>query len=110
MTQQPSLQGRCSRGVKCLNVLTVLLVLLDLPLAATAPMNILMIEGAAGRRVLWAEVLGGVIIGYPLLAITCVVGSVMFARANRAEESLLSAILPFWVAVPLVIFIGVQWV
>jgi hypothetical protein len=102
MTPQTPRKGRCSWGVKCLNVLTVLLVLLDLPLAATAPMNIGMIEGAAGRRVAWAEAAGGLMMVYPLLAIPCVIGSVVLAGKNRADASLLSAILPYGVVVPLV--------
>ena len=109
MAKKSANLGRVSRGVTCLNVLTIVLVVLDLPLAATAPMNIVMIEGAAGRRVLWAEMLGGLTIVYPLLAIPCVIGSVMLARRNQAEESLLTAILPFFVFVCLVMTIILNW-
>ena len=109
MDKQSASRGRCSWGVICLNALTVLLALLDLPIAITAPMNIGMTEGAAGRRVLWAEWSGGLAMIYPLAAIALVSLSVGFARDHQPDKSLLFAIVPFFIAVPLITLMIVYW-
>ena len=92
-----------------LNMLTVLLVVLDLPFALTAPMNIGMTGAAASGSVLWAQVLGGLMMIYPLLAIASIIWSVMLARAHLVIQSLLFAILPLLVVVPIVAIIIIHW-
>lgn len=68
-----------------------------------------MTEGAAGGPVLWAELLGILMMSYPLLAIGCVIWSVMQARAHRANEALLFAVLPFFIAAPVFVLMVLNW-
>jgi hypothetical protein len=46
---------------------------------------------------------------YPLLAVGCVIWSVMRARAHRANESLLFAVLPFFMAAPVFVLMVLHW-
>jgi hypothetical protein len=108
-TKQLSKRGRCSWGVICLNVLTGLFVILDLPFALTAPMFIGMTASGVGADAGWAVLLGLLMMLYPLLAIACIVWSVMRARARQANESLVFAILPYFVVIPILVVVIGTW-
>lgn len=109
MSMKTPSQGRCSQYVQLLNAVTALLVILDLPFALTAPMNIGMTEGAAGHFVLWAEVVGWLMMLYPFVAAAGVYWSVSFARAYRHAESLRCAIAPYGVAALLIVLLIIWW-
>ncbi|MFN7813703.1 MAG: hypothetical protein ACK5SI_13695 [Planctomycetia bacterium] len=56
-----------------------------------------------------SELLGVLMMFYPLLAVGCVIWSVMQARAHRANESLLFAVLPFFMAAPVFVLMVLHW-
>jgi len=102
MSHNRASDGRCSSGVVLLNTLSVILAILDLPLAFLAPMMVGMTSGAAGRRLLSAEFTGFLMMFYPLVTAAGVFLSIRFARSHRHIASLWSAIVPLCVAAVLI--------